>query len=144
MDLSQLRAKYFPRLTNKNGRLTSPEDRSYNCIAWAAGVNTSRWEPDPFFQYYWPPGIERRNTIRSYRQAFAWLGFDPCDNSNLEPGFKKIALYAENDIPKHASRQVDGTWWTSKLGNDIDIEHTFNALDGGFYGNVVLVFRKST
>lgn len=142
MDINQLRQKGFRNLTRRNTRETSPPDRSYNCIAFAAEVTSDWWEPDPFFQYFWPLGIERRYTVRAYQQAFTSLGYDVCTTPMLEPGFKKVALYTLNNLPQHAARQVDSTWWTSKLGPDVDIEHTFDALDGGPYGNVALLLRK--
>jgi|GEM_PF-3681614 len=55
-------------------------------------------------------------------QAFATLGYEVCDNVELEPGFEKIALYAGADgIPTHAARQLQAGPWTSKLGRMEDI-----------------------
>lgn len=40
----------FPHLTNSNHRVTSPESRNYNCIAWAVGDIANWWQPGVF----WP------------------------------------------------------------------------------------------
>lgn len=88
-------------------------------------------------------GVRRAYTIDAYSQAFAARGYDPAENHDLEPGFVKIALYAAGIFPKHASRQCTDGWWASKLGLNVDIEHTFDALDGGGYGQVVRIFRKA-
>src|SRR5437867_5835247 len=130
MDLAELK-KQFPRLDNTNCRFTSPEDKNYNCIGWAVGNGDVWWEPDPTFYYYWPPLALRAYTIPAYMQAFAEAGFVRCPTSIVEPGFTKVALYAKNNFPTHVTRQLTDGWWTSKLGFDVDIEHSFDALNGG-------------
>lgn len=143
MQLQELR-KLFPKVTSTNYRLTSPVDRRYNCIAWAAGVNDVWWEPDPFFQFYWPLGVERSYSIACYMRAYGTLGFTPCDSPSRDPNFQKVALYAANNVPTHAARQTQDGWWASKLGPNVDIEHELAALDGGEYGRVVTILRKPT
>lgn len=141
MNLQQLQAK-FPRIKQGNYRYSSPVDIYYNCIAWAAGENDVWWEPDGAYGYFWPLQAERVYTIAAYMQAFGTKGFVPCDSPSVEQGFVKVALYALKNFPTHASRQVSDGWWASKLGQNIDIEHELDALNGGEYGSVVYYLRK--
>src|SRR5258708_2646330 len=96
----------FPRLTLTNSRWQSPVDPDYNCIAWAAGVNDIWWEPDPFYQHFWPPGAEREYTILAYLKAFGLQGYTPCADGIPELSTHKIALYASGNMPMHAARQL--------------------------------------
>lgn len=100
------------------------------------------WEPDPAYEYFWPLQAERTYTILAFITAFGTKGFIPCDSSILESGFVKIALYAHNNFPTHASRQLTDGWWASKLGQNVDIEHEIDALNGGSYGSIVHFLRK--
>jgi hypothetical protein len=142
-NLGGLRPK-FPNLAASNSRWSSKEDPDYNCIAWAAGVSDIWWEPDAFFQWFWPLGASREYTIRAYLQAYGTQGFIPCDGGASEVGVLKLALYARGALPTHVARQLPDGWWASKLGKNVDIEHTLDALDGGEYGNVVHFLKKST
>lgn len=106
--------------------ITSPESPNYNCIAWTANEDIRWWWPDPFGIYYWPAGVERINTVECFIHAYRTLGYEVCENQNIEEGFEKIALYADNyGVPQHAARQINESKWTSKLGNSFDIEHPF-------------------
>ena len=54
------------------------------------------------------------------------LGYEICNEENFEPEFQKIAIYFKDDIRSiHAARQLGNGSWTSKLGQNIDIEHGF-------------------
>jgi hypothetical protein len=54
-----------------------------------------------------------------------------------------VALYALEETPTHASRQLSSGWWSSKLGPSIDIEHaTPGAVAGGVYGEVVAILSR--
>ena len=133
----------FPCMTETNYHVTSPEDVQYNCIAWAAGENDVWWWPDRMFIGYWPDQAPRRETAEAFIQAFSTKGYFPCNDGNLEAGFAKIALYALNEIPTHAARQLPDGNWTSKLGKIQDVSHTIDALDGPKYGSVVLFLKKA-
>ena len=81
--------------------------------------------------------------------AFRWLGYVRSDNSRLEPGFEKVALYADGGSPKHMARQLPDGKWTSKCGGAEDITHdTLDALEsfgpppGGHYGTPVLYLKR--
>jgi hypothetical protein len=55
--------------------------------------------------------------MSAFIQAYKSLGYELCDNSELEAGFEKIAIYATSDgEPTHAARQLSVGLWTSKLG----------------------------
>lgn len=132
----------FPRLTPANHQVTSPATRSYNCVAWAAGEVVRWWEPGKF----WPcPLLGKDFTVDDMVEAFRTIGYDLCADDTLEPGFEKVALYAEAlDDPTHASRQLLDGRWTSKLGPDEDIEHdTADDVAGGLYGDVVQFMRRA-
>jgi hypothetical protein len=84
----------FPFLVPKNHVVTSPKTPRYNCIAWAAGDNQRWWWPDPDNVAYWPAGATREATVAAFIEAFGTLGYQPCINSDLEPGYQKVPLYA--------------------------------------------------
>jgi len=137
----------FPGLRTTLCRITSPASTEYNCIAWAAEDTQRWWEPDYFLQYYWPPNAPRQLTLDAYIRAFETLGYNICQNVNYEPGFTKIAIFIKaNGIPSHAARQLDTGRWTSKCGQNVDIEHELTALcrqhgkEG--YGEVAIYMKK--
>jgi hypothetical protein len=136
----------FPGLRTTSYRVTSPPSRDYNCIAWSAGDTLNWWWPvgDPFDEpRFWPASVARELTLAAFLAAFASLGYEPCDDTTLESGFEKIALFADkHDKPTHACRQLEAGCWTSKLGRSEDIEHDLHALEGNIYGRVVLVMKR--
>jgi hypothetical protein len=133
----------FHGMTETNYHVTSPQDVQYNCIAWAAGEDDVWWWPDNMLYAYWPDTVTRQTTIEAFVQAFSTKGYYPCDNGSLEEGFEKIALYAINEKPTHAARQLRDGNWTSKLGQNHDISHTIDALDGPQYGSVSLFLKRA-
>jgi hypothetical protein len=135
----------FPGLAGTVYQITSPIDRHYNCIAWAAGESHRWWWPVPYGRYYWPPGVLSSETLEAFSEAFRLLGYEDCDLEILEAGFEKIALFAYPDgFPTHAARQLPTGRWTSKLGELEDIEHDLHALAGIQYGNVAKVMKRSS
>jgi hypothetical protein len=81
--------------------------------------------------------------VYAYQMAFESCGFLVCGNGMLEPGFEKVALYAIDSEPQHATRQLPCGLWTSKLGELEDIQHeTLEALEGVEYGRVILIMRR--
>ncbi len=138
-------ARIFPRLESAPYEVTSPEDVKYNCVAWAAGRTEvrRRWWPAPSPFYYWP--VEpREETVSGFIRAFSHLGYAVCDTSDLEPGYEKLAIYADDtDMPTHMARQLPSGHWTSKLGELEDIQHlTLDQLTGSDYGRVVQFLRR--
>ncbi len=135
---------YFPRLGVGNYQITSPASELYNCIAWAAGYDDLWWWPDHLELYYWPPGLPRLETVGAFAQAFAALGYTPCQTAEIEPGFEKVAIYADTrGRPTHAARQLPGGPWTSKLGKLEDIEHgNLECLERTSYGSLALFLKR--
>jgi hypothetical protein len=108
---------------------------SYNCIAWAAAESTARWDPDPWFQDYWPDGVPRVNTIAAVIAAYRTVGFEVCNTAAPEVGMEKIAIYTLAGDPTHAARLLPNGNWTSKLGDFEDIQHVnLYCLQGPLYG----------
>jgi hypothetical protein len=133
----------FPLVAREGYSLTSEHDDVYNCIAFAAGDVHNWWWPDVAGESYWPIPT-RLKTLTCFIDAFRTLGFKPCDDANVEPGYQKIAIYTNRDgVPSHASRQLPSGAWASKLGELEDIEHaTLAALEGDVYGRVALIMRR--
>jgi hypothetical protein len=135
----------FPGLRGTGYRVTSPPDDAYNCIAWAAG-ETARWwwpdDPDDPDRAHWPSGVPRVETLEAFRDAFATLGYLVRNADRPEAGYEKVALFALAGVPKHATRQLPGGRWTSKLGLREDVEHALHDLTGMMYGSVVLVMKR--
>jgi hypothetical protein len=132
----------FPLLSTTNHRITSPPTRDYNCIAWAAGDVSAWWWPDDQDIAYWPDGVAREETIAAFVDAFRHLGFEICDDNNLEQGIEKIIIYAIKEQPTHAAKQLPNGRWSSKLGAEEDITHDLDALDGPAYGRPVKTMRR--
>jgi hypothetical protein len=130
----------FPVLEHHDFTPTSPHDYTYNCIAWAAGDNLRWWWPQG--GVYWPPNIKADLTLDSFKEAFGQLGYIVCDDGGLEAGFEKVAFYAINGEIKHASRQLVTGKWTSKIGMNIDMEHTLDGLVGPEYGSVIGYMKR--
>jgi hypothetical protein len=135
----------FPKLSAGNHRVTSPQTDQYNCIAWAAGVTDKWWWPtgDPNLTH-WPVGVPKQETIAAFIRMFGTVGYIQCDSAEFEPGFEKIALFADRDgIPTHAARQLSSGTWTSKLGALEDVEHSLTDLEGAEHGTVAAVMVRS-
>jgi hypothetical protein len=134
----------FPGLAGANYRITSPQQGRYNCVAWAAGDSSRWWWPGPdLVNEYWPPGVEREETIAAFQKVFSELGYTSCESADAEAGFEKVALFGDSqNQPKHAARQLPSGTWTSKLGKLEDIEHELGHLEGLSYGTVLAVMRR--
>jgi hypothetical protein len=138
-----LPGKCFPRLTLDNHRTTSPPTPDYNCVAWAAGDTEHWWQPGR----YWLPKDWPADEfgLAALEQAFFALGHVDCSmDARCELGFEKVALYGSGLFYTHAARQFANGKWTSKLGEDVDIEHDApEDVAGGIYGEVVGVMKRS-
>jgi hypothetical protein len=125
--------------------ITSPRTRFYNCVAFAASETRRWWWPTVFS--YWPENVPREETLQAFILAFRTLGYNPCEDGELESGFEKVAIYADEDkVPSHMARQLPSGVWISKCGRMEDIEHeTLAALEGSKgegYGKVVQFLRR--
>lgn len=139
----------FPSLKRSDYEIKSEATSDYNCVAWAANDTTKGWWPSrirpyPYRVYYWPRGLPRVSTKANFIRAFELLGYRLCTGPELEPGFEKVAIYVnENGAPTHMARQLDSGIWTSKLGDDEDIEHhTLESVEGTEYGRAVRFLKR--
>ena len=62
--------------------------------------------PNLTLSNYWPPGVPREETLEAFRQAFAALGNEVCDDDRLEEGYEKVALFAYLGAPKHTAGSI--------------------------------------
>jgi hypothetical protein len=140
-DFPRLSAYNFPNLVSGGYELISPETEDYNCIAYAAGDEKRWWWPDPLNMYFWP--ATRALTLAAFVEAFETLGYKRCVDGSLEAGHEKIAIFMNQNGPKHAARQKNDGTWCSKLGDDKDIEHPqLAAVAGPLYGTAVQFMRR--
>lgn len=150
MDCSWMETR-FEKLRPSNYDGKSPVDYYYNCIAWAMGRKDSRWWPATIGGYRWPKTLQREKpgeeTLANFIRAFKHLRYKkiPKKDYSLEKGFEKVAIYVKgNQNPTHAARQLlPSGIWTSKIGNEEDIEHVSPAvLEGVEYGTVAVVMKR--
>jgi hypothetical protein len=134
----------FPSLqSDPRFATTSPLDRRYNCIAYAMDDRSNWWWPLPFQgPNYWPaPSDHRFETVEAFAAAFATRGYEPCAEMPSEE-FDVVALYGISGKVTHAAKRKTGEIWLSKLGPNIDIEHSLHAVEGPTYGRIVQLFRR--
>jgi hypothetical protein len=87
--------------------------------------------------------VPRENTIDAFKLAFGGLGYQVCDNGDLENGVEKIALYCLHGQPTHAARQLENGNWTTKFGDFEDVEHSdLGCLIGPGYGDVQVYMKR--
>lgn len=131
----------FPNSLDDPFIKTSDPSKFYNCIAWSISDNSRWWWPDE--DSYWPEEIQKEESIDAFIDLYNSLGFEVCNNSEPEEGFEKILLFHNDlDEPTHAARQLPNGYCTSKLGENIDVEHSLNSMLNGFYGNNILSFKR--
>lgn len=132
----------YPGLRTGEFRITSPATKAYNCIAWAGGDDTQKWNADPWGLFYWPVETPE-DTLEGWIRAFAKLGYTQCgDDGTLEAGFEKVVIYGTGQGPSHMARQLPSGLWSSKLGEIEDIEHDVEGLAGSHYGDVLVYLRR--
>jgi len=130
----------FPNVGAHGYTVTSSPSEHYNCIAWAAGDNTTWWNDRPGYRW---GNVARSPMVESLVAVFAAMGYVICESASLEDGFNKVAIYEKAGLWKHASRQLPNGRWSSKLGLLEDIEHTApDDLSGDQYGTVHCIMRK--
>lgn len=145
----------FPHLNRKNALfvVTSPRDESYNCIAWAMGLN-DRWvDPDEASGHWWPVKYNDINTQIGQDgliRAFQTMGFRECDNDNIEKHYDKVALYYNpvNNLWTHAARVLSPVEYHSKAGKLWDFHHgsgdalNNKAMPDKTYGVVYTIMKR--
>lgn len=149
--------KTFENLKERDFEITSPFDAKYNCIAHAAEDNEKWWWAVDVKMtgndVFWFNNIPNQATLENFILAFRKLGYEPCDNSELEKGFEKVAVYVSTKdeihsprgTPTHMARQLVSGRWTSKLGEDVDISHnTLQSIEGKIYGEVRQILKRSS
>jgi hypothetical protein len=136
----------FKALVSAGYRVTSEWTTAYNCIAYAAGDTSRKWDctPVPIPGYYWPPEAKTGDYIDALESAFEVIGFTQCDNGDLEDGYEKVALYVDsNGKWTHAAKQLPDGNWSSKLGNAEDIAHRSpHCFGGSDYEDVMRFMRR--
>ncbi len=125
--------------------IKSPRSRIYNCIAWAASDDERWWWPDKSGSDYWPKGVPREEKIQAFIAAYGTLGYEPCDNPDLEPGLEKVAIFTKPaGTPAHVAKQLGDGTWTSKLGPDWDIvHHDLDGVECPKYGKATVFLKRS-
>ena len=146
MRLPPSKENNWPFLYSEGYDAVSKETWDYNCIAFAADIETRWWWPDPDGDADWP--IQRREvTVDCFIEAFKTLGYKECRSARPRNGFEKIAIYVLSGEPTHAAKQLPDGRWKSKLGPWEDIEHnTLKAVEEYIYGkaNVYMERRDPT
>ena len=131
----------FPPLSDEAFEIVGPETKQYNCIAYAAGDTSKRW--DHTKGHYWPERATRSDSIASLQEVSASLGFEECHDTKVEAGYRKVALYEKQGKWKHAARQTPSGRWRSKLGDWPVIEHISpESLSGETYGHPTIIMRR--
>ena len=133
----------FPQLAGEGYEIVgSPTDR-YNCIAYAAG-DASRWW-DHNENHHWPGYVSRSNSMESLKQVFLRLEFQPCNDSRMEGGYQKAALYEREGAWEHTAVQMPNGRWRSKMGRGPVIEHQSpQFLSSYIYGEPTTYMRRAT
>jgi hypothetical protein len=144
--LSPELAQTYPRLKADGGKEKSPKTSVYNCVAWAAAWDKTRWwQHDPYESgMYWPDGVSRSGTIGCYIALFESLGYQKCGSGPMEVLYERVAIYenAAGEFTHVAKEKHSGIWW-SKLGEDEDVYHnTPNGLAGTGYGSPNYILRR--
>ena len=83
-------------------------------------------------------------------RALGTRNYFQCSDGTLEPGFEKVAIYADSSgTPTHVACQLADGRWSSKLGDWEDIIHALEGLTGtprepeGYpYSSVVQFLRR--
>lgn len=130
----------FPKLKNEDYNIVGDFSQQYNCIAYAAGDTSRRWDSQE--NYYWPDYATRTSSIESLKQVFFGIGYEQCNDNKIENGYKKIALYELKGCWTHAAIQMTNGYWRSKLGDGPIIEHkTPQSLSGKTYGKPTIYMK---
>lgn len=145
MNPEEISTKWPNLKIGDNFSYTSLKRRGFNCVAYALEFENKDWDMLVFAKIYNLDKTQLDHSANGYAKIFSEkFGFEKCDNPNLEEGFKKIALYENNEGDfTHIARQMESGKWTSKMGNYEDIEHyDLIGISGNFYGKPSMYMRK--
>jgi hypothetical protein len=152
-EIRQFLFQAFPKLSQDNQfKVTSKDTPVYNCIAWAYNIDNRWMWPNtgeyPFLDgvHYWPSDDIIDCNVANFIDAFKLKGYECCETSDFEDGYRKIALYVTpgTNSCTHAARQKSDGNWTSKLGEFNDIQHgTPEAIENDAYGVVYCFMRRA-
>lgn len=140
--------KHYPRIKlGVNFIPKSPICDEYNCIAWSLDIDYMSVGHENLTGIYWPDNISKIPNINNYKRMYNSYGFIDASTSDLEEGFKKVAIYVRGTNPKtgivvHAAKQIDDIWWSSKMGDNIDGIHHLDAIQGILYGYPRFFMKK--
>jgi hypothetical protein len=118
----------FPQLMPDGYSPESDANGDYNCFAWAASIDHTKWAPHKRLPlgWDWPNEAPREMTLSAFIRAYETLGYKQSDlDFSLEPKYEKIVIYVDVlNEPQHAARQLADGLWTSKMGHTgRDIHH---------------------
>lgn len=148
MNLSAELERVLPGLCDSDYSVTSEATEQYNCIAWALGETEDWWAPVDSPDSFWPAGFDRvavgeMVSLDLVTRLFDAYGFEECPDGLPEEGVEKVALFGDDGEFLHIARQLPSGRWTSKIGQDRDIEHELEALlhsgNDGWYDYVAIV-----
>ncbi|HAI76621.1 MAG TPA: hypothetical protein DCM08_10270 [Microscillaceae bacterium] len=132
--------KEFPHTEKEPFEITSPETDQYNCLAWAMHDSQRWW--DTADDDFWIEA-NRDNLLQTVIEVCQKLGFQVCEDEQLEEGYEKIALFSnDKQYCAHVARQLNNGKWTSKLGQSFDVIHSIFAIENGIYGNAAIFLKK--
>jgi len=138
----------FGSLTPQDFKCASDPDDDYNCIAWAAGRTDQPWWPTGA-PYFWPDGLPKdphpeAETLDNFIEAFKTRGYTVCWSGRFSRRYEKIAIYVDDEgKPTHAARTLPSGVWSSKLGEEEDIEHrNVKCLEGILYGKKRIFLKR--
>lgn len=141
----------FENISPNDFKCSSDPETDYNCIAWAAGKTNRPWWPEPTWPYFWPAGLpkspaQEAERLAHFISAFKMEGYRVCFwmRSRYQRGYEKVAIYVnEKGRATHAARMLPTGVWSSKLGNEEDIEHKdLQCIQGKAYGRVAVILKR--
>ena len=93
---------------------------------------------------FWPKGVLRSVAVAAFEDAFRTLGYARSADGALKDGYEKVAIYVDPvGKPTHMARQLGDGRWTSKLGDQQDIEHgTPQGVEGAKYGTASIYLER--
>jgi hypothetical protein len=84
----------FPALVGTSYSEESDPTDTYNCIAFAFEDYSNWWWPRPGYGIYWPLGFPLSDSVDVLIDIFKAYGYSECDDSEVERGFEKVAIYS--------------------------------------------------